>query len=869
MRPMMNESGSLMLNGHCGRTLRRLAWLSALALLLLASAETAMAGPESATRKDANVSAQAFSDRESIEQGGSLQLAIVLTPDKDWHVYWKNPGGMTGLPTAIEWKSASGLKFGETRFPVPKLKHDKLLKEDSYILPGESVYVTQVQAPADLAVGSEVTLSATVSWLACKKECIPGEVELSLTLPVVAKGTAAKPANEKIFKNAQYAFAEPLSAAEYVKIGHRVDKTGVKPGDTFTASIVLDIQAKHHMQSNKPASEDFIPTVLFLERTDGFEFGELVYPKAHVREDKILGKLSEFGGKVEIGIPVTVAEDAAPEAKSIRGVLQYQICNDSGTCYPPQHIEIAIPVEMAGAKASAAAPAGGAPAEPATGAAAAATGATGAAPSAAAQDPPGEDVPVAKANNNAHQGFLQRFETYLLSFGFKGAVLVALIGGFILNLMPCVLPVISLKILSFVRQSHEHRARIFWLGMAYAAGIMVFFGVLAIIFWQTNKQFQWGEQFQRPHVVIALAAVVTAFSLSLFGVWAVFTPRVINKLGEKAEGEGYTSAFSTGLLATFLGTACTAPFLSAALGAASKFSPSQGGLIFLAVGVGMAAPFVMLAANPAWLRFVPRPGPWMGTFESLMGFLLLGTVIWLVNPLRSQIGGEGLLLSLIFLLAVAIAAWIKGKIEFGAPPVRKLKLYGLSIAILVVGWVLPFRVLATIEQLTDRQIRQQELLADGELFRRAGASGETARGGAARLNLDWSGGIPWQQYRRERALADVRSGYTVFVDYTADWCANCKTMLKTAIERPEVIKVMKELDIVPYTADYTLRVPEITEDLRRFQRGGVPVFVVYRPYNTDEPEILPEIITSSILIDALRRAGPSKVAASSLVLSPR
>jgi thiol:disulfide interchange protein DsbD len=783
---------------------------------------------------EAHVEVQAFADRSAIASGEPFNLLVSLKTEKDWHVYWRSSGGLSGIPTTIEWSGPPGFEFGRALFPVPKKSFDAMLNETSFILEGEPLFVIPVRVPASAKPGVDATFKAKIAYLACKKECIPGEVELSLSLPVVAQGTRASPANDELFKRAARHFPQPIETAEHIKLSSRTDKSTVKPGEKFTAVLTVELPAGHHMQSNKPASKELIPAVFFLEPTDGLEFGETEYPPARERTDKTLGKLSEFTGMFELKTPVTVSEKADKSPRWIRGVIQYQICNDSGTCYQPQYIEIAIPVQMAGGPAPIAA--------------------------ASAAPPTSIATPIAPESTSAKpemppQNLLTRAQNWLLSFGYTGAILVALLGGFVLNLMPCVLPVISLKILSFVRQAHEHRARVFWLGMTYSAGILVFFAAIGLLFWQTNKQLGWGEQFQKPQVVIGLAAIVMAFALSLFEVFMMFPPRIINRLDEKAEGEGFLSAFCTGLLATFLGTACTAPFLSAAIGAASKFSPTEGGFIFFAVGIGMALPSVVLAANPGWLRFVPKPGPWMLTFEYLMGFLLLGTVIWLLNPLRGQIGGQGVLLTLIFLLTVAMAAWIKGKIEFDAPPVRKLKLYTLAFAIVLAGWLLPFHSLNSIDDLMAEQIRSRELMAEGELYR------EVGRGklSFSDRKLDWSRGIPWQQYRRDRAFEDVRNGYTIFIDYTADWCANCKVILKAAIEQPDVLAVMRELNVIPYTADYTLPVKEIKEDLARFQRGGVPVFVVYRPNDTDKPEILPEVITQNDLIQALRRAGPSRI----------
>ncbi|MBN2563130.1 MAG: thioredoxin family protein [Phycisphaerae bacterium] len=812
--------------------------LAIVAVVAAASNPAIGAPPESEPKNTAHVVVQAFADRQAISPSDAFDLVVSLKTDKDWCVYWQNPGGLVGLPTEIRWNGPEGYRVSRIRYPVPEAKFDKVLKVTSYVHHGTSLFITSVQVPNTAAPGTKAEFRVKASWLVCNEgQCIPGEAEVSLTLPVVAKGTKAPLANEALFEEARGALPEPTAKAEHVKLSGSIDKKVVRPGDRFTATLTAEIEAKHHMQSHKPYQEYLIPAVVFVERTEGLDIGEVDYPKPHEREDKILGKLSEYGGKITFKIPAQANEDAGKAPRWIRGVLQYQVCTDGGMCFRPQHVEFAIPVRIEhGAKPTDTAEGVMVEPEPVV---------ADAGPTTKTEDADGSVVAApGVADSSDGGGVLRRIENWLAGLGYLGVLALALIGGVVLNLMPCVLPVISLKVLSFVRQAKEDRARVFLLGLAYCAGILVFFGFIAILFWATGKG--WGELFQSPYVVLALAAIVTAFAMSLFGVFAVFTPKVINRLGEKAEGEGLPSSFFTGVLATFLGTACTAPFLSAAVGAATRFPPSQGAMIFFAVGVGMALPFLVLSVNPGWLRFLPKPGPWMGTFEAVMGFLLIGAVIWLLNPLRGQLGDYGLLLSLIFLLAVAIAVWVKGKAEFGAPPVRRATLHAAALAILVLGWVLPFRVMATVEKLTSAQIEHRELLAYGR----------RARDGRI---LDWSKGIPWQDYKRELALGDVRNGYTVFVDYTADWCVNCKVNKKTSIEHPEVIALMKDYHVIPYEADYTLPVPEIKEDLRRFEKAGVPLYLVYGPGAPDNPQKLPEILTPGVVINALERAGPSKV----------
>lgn len=816
-------------------------------MTLLFAASNALAGPSSDVRRENSVAVQAFADCEAIVPGKDLQLVVSIKPEKDWHIYWQNPGG-TGMPTAIEWMSSAGLKFGRTQYPLPTVHLDKQLDETSYILEGEPLFVTTVQVPAELSTGKEVTLTAKVSWLACKKECIPGEVEVSLKLPVAEKGAAPKPANAELFKKAQSALPEPGSAAKYVKISGKLSKESLKPTDTATAVFIVEIEPKHHMQSHKPAQEELIPTILFLELTDGLEFGEVEYPQGHVREDKILGKLSEYSGKIEIKVPLTVAEGTNKSPRAIRGVLQYQICTDSGTCFPPQHVELEIPVQMQGGDKAAASSENqsGIRVQPDSN-----------------SESPVEEAIVEKpleneSNSLKNQGLLYRTEQWFIRQGFLGILALSFVGGVILNLMPCVLPVISLKILSFVRQAHEDRKRILGLGLTYCAGVMTFFGLIAILYAKTSTQ--WGEQFQNPIIVLIMAGVVTALALSLFGVFTVFTPRVVNKLGEKAEAkEGFASAYFTGVLATVLGTACTAPALGAALGAATKLPPNEGPWVFVAVGLGMAMPFLFLSANPQLLRFVPRPGPWMGTFEAVMGFFLLGTVVWLLNSVRGLLGDYGLLLTMIYLLGVGMAAWMKGKMAWGDAVGRKAAIYSVATLMLVLAWLFPFRLLSTIDQLQSQQTRREELVALAKQIK--------LTGGPSASDVSWdpnawnesNGEIPWVPYNPELVNKFVAKGYTVVVDFTADWCANCKTNLFVSINVDETKQLMRQLNVVPFVADYTRRDSSIRRKLEEYGRVSVPLFLVFKPGQPCTPQILPELFPPSVLQEALGKAGPSQM----------
>jgi thiol:disulfide interchange protein len=310
-------------------------------------------------------------------------------------------------------------------------------------------------------------------------------------------------------------------------------------------------------------------------------------------------------------------------------------------------------------------------------------------------------------------------------------------------------------------------------------------------------------------------------------------------------------------LATFLGTACTAPFLSAAIGTASKYSAVQGAAIFMAVGVGMMFPFLILSAKPGWLKFVPKPGPWMGTFEAAMGFLLLGTVVWLINPLGGQIGAWGMLLALMFLVGVAVAVWVRGKAQNSRVAGRKFVLNATSLGLLALAWLFPFQWMSTVSALEKEDAQREHFLKTGIITEIK----KNAEGG----ELIWpppfvsSHEIFWVPYDEELVRQFVEGGYTVFVDFTADWCASCKTNLKTSIDVDSTIEAVARLNVVTFEADYTRKDASMKRILERFDRAGVPMYLVYSPNNPDNPRVLPEFLTPQIVLDALEAAGPSAV----------
>ena len=337
-----------------------------------------------------------------------------------------------------------------------------------------------------------------------------------------------------------------------------------------------------------------------------------------------------------------------------------------------------------------------------------------------------------------------------------------------------------------------------------------------------------------------------ALALSLFGVFTLSPPQFVLSMGGQMRQEGHLNAFFTGMLATILGTACTAPIVNGAVAWSLTQPPATGLLIFIFVGLGMATPYIVLSAKPAWVKFIPRPGPWMETFEQIMGFVLLGTVVFLLNVVAAQLGGVGLVWTLVFLLLVAAAAWCYGRVGLGARAGRQMAYYSAAVLLVAGGWWWCFRHANSLPELI---ANQQAVL----------------KGVGIQVRTDWPDPdkIPWVPFTHQRVQDLVRSGKTVFIDYTATWCVNCKTNEFVVIDTPTIRAAMRQMGVVPVRADFTLKDPELKADLDRYGSGAVPMTMIIPANQPDKPNVLGVLLTKQEVLDALQKAGPSTTAEAS------
>ncbi len=410
----------------------------------------------------------------------------------------------------------------------------------------------------------------------------------------------------------------------------------------------------------------------------------------------------------------------------------------------------------------------------------------------------------------------------------------AFLGGLILNIMPCVLPVIALKVFSFVNQAKEKPARVRQLGLIYGAGVLVSFLTLAgaaIAVQQAGGLASWSSAFQNPQFRMIITILMTLVALNLFGVFEVtLSGRAMDVAGGLVSKNGASGAFFNGVLAAVLATPCTAPFLAGAVAFAFTQPPPIIVVIFLTVGAGLAAPFVVLCWQPAWLALLPRPGAWMVRFKVAMGFPMLATAVWLFWVTATRLGKAGVFWLGLFLVILALAAWVWGEfVQRGT----KRRALAMAICLLFVASGYGF-------------------ILENELHWRSplGAQKEA---------------IDWQSWTAEAVAKAREAGHPVLVDFTADTCWNCQVNKATSIDIAKTREKLKAINAVTLVADFTDADEAIAKELKKFDRPGVPLVLVYPADKNQPPLVLPPVLTPGIVQDALDKAGKTAVTTVSAV----
>jgi thiol:disulfide interchange protein len=407
--------------------------------------------------------------------------------------------------------------------------------------------------------------------------------------------------------------------------------------------------------------------------------------------------------------------------------------------------------------------------------------------------------------------------------GFGVALLFAFLGGLILNLMPCVFPVLSLKAYALAREASDtrHGARG---GLAYLAGVLASFGVIAaglMVLRTAGVAAGWGIQFQSPAFVLTLAALFLLLGLNMSGVFE-FGGSLTGAGDSLTRKDGLAGSFFTGVLATAVATPCTAPFMGAAIGYAFAQPAVQATAVLMALGLGFALPMLLLSLSPALGRLLPKPGLWMVRFKQVMAFPLYATAAWLVWVLSVQLGSDGVFAAMVTLLVVAFAAWLFG-LSGGPRGIAK----AAALVVAIAG------------------------LAGGAAML-SGAQPATGTGAATT-----DSGPPAEAFTQARLDGLLAEGKPVFVNFTAAWCITCKVNERVALRSDRLAEAFRQRGITYLKGDWTNANPEITAMLNSFGRAGVPLYLLYSGVPGSQPQVLPQLLTESMVLGRVAELSPS------------
>jgi thiol:disulfide interchange protein DsbD len=683
------------------------------ALLAAATAATAASPP---VRTD-HLQSRLVAGTTAAVPGTRMMLGLLLEHDPHWHTYWRNPGD-SGLPTELELTLPDGVLAEPIAWPHPQ--RFELAEIVNFGYGGRRLLPVSITIPAGYAAPS-LPVRATASWLICEVECIPGEAEYALELPVAATADT-DPRWAQDFAAARADLPQPATATLTV-----AEDDG---------AILLALQGLDPAAT--PSQWQWFP-----ETADVLANGALPqWQRAGKSWQARWSKSAYF-----TALPADVALVAVGEDGSAR--------------------------RFAGQ----------------------------AAPLAAM--PPSSPAAAGDAGP--------------LSLTLLPALLFAFLGGLVLNLMPCVFPVLSIKAMGALA-SADDRAELRRHGAWYTLGVVATFLLLAGVLLALRaggEQLGWGFQLQEPRFIAAIALLLFAMGLSFSGVWE-FGGQIAGTGQRLAEGHGARASFFTGALAVVVASPCTAPFMGTALGWALAQPAAAALAVFAALGLGLAAPMLVLGLVPALARVLPRPGPWMDGFRQLLAFPLYLTVAWLLWVYGLQTSPLGMAWLLAALTALAFALWLLGR----RPAMRSRRWRAAAALAAVVA--LAFAVGLPL------------------------SAPEPAA--AALPEADAGAAEPWSEQR----LAELRAaGRPVLVNMTAAWCITCLANERIALSTETVRDALAERDVAYLKGDWTRQDEAITRYLERHGRNGVPLYVLYPP-GDGTPRVLPQLLTADGVADAIR-----------------
>ena len=550
-----------------------------------------------------------------------------------------------------------------------------------------------------------------------------------------------------------------LSAQE-AEVSFNLEQTGDKGLIKATFTIPEGYHQSYEI-------EDEYAQFYIYSETPGVTFEDLKYPET---EGKNAGEFVEYHDSVTLILPFLITD---PDLKEINIEYSYQLCLNSGACLRPVSDTETLSVTPLSSLVNTELDAG-----------TEAEGTSG---------------------------------TKILYF-----ILLAFLGGVLLNVMPCVLPVLSIRAMSLVRQSQDNKSNILKGSLAYTAGILVSFIILAIfvvVIKSTGESLSWGFQFQNPWFVFGLIIAIWVFTLSLYEVFQLRVPGM-NMATQASNKGGITGSFFSGIFAVLLATPCTAPLLAPAIGFAFQQPPTIIFISFIMIGLGLAFPFILLGFAPKAIKLIPKPGDWMTTFKEIMGFLLFGTALYLLYTLHYLVSGIAFLNTLTFLLVLSFASWIYGKFAGPMSSILKQWIWTIIALALIFGsahYLLDYK--------TDTTIVSEE-----------NHNPPT---------------VDWQKFSEETLQQYREQGKAVFIAFGAKWCTSCKVNEANVFKNDEIRAYFQEKNVELLYGDNTRKNELVEKWLTKYQRAGVPFYIYFAPGASDGV-VLPELISPSTITDLIK-----------------
>jgi len=834
--------------------------------------------------------------------GHPALLMVTATIDSEWHIYSITQPKGGPLRTEIRLTPSDDYRLlGPFRpHPEPDSHVDQVVWKGLTIEEHEGQVTWYV--PIEIREGVSIdtlTIVGEVRAQACKDSCLPpsplsftakrgqgveiGPVEVFETPPVERTGSAP---SHSVPSHSARPVDPPENAGIYRAEGSVVtwfgwvDQGQASPGDQVVLHLRAQVPGGWHLFAFAPRDPQSgsKPTLIAFSENKTFQFGQ---PRT---SDPLLEKkmpaLPEFGlqryhsGRATWTVPITIDRKARAGTYEIEGNVGYQACegidSELGSCELTKGMHFSATIEVG-------TPPDGAPialalressyqvaaelaANQTTRHADPAVGPT----NLVIPDAVIPDTAPAESRTGAHSD--SSYDLSKIVFGatdektLPGILFLAFIGGMVLNLMPCVLPVIGLKIMSFVEQAGQSRRQAMLLNLWYSLGILAVFWVLGGL--AIFAGLTWGGQFGNATFNILMISIVFAMALSLLGVWEIPIPGFLGSGASQnlSQKEGPFGAFLKGVVTTILATPCTGPGMAIALGWAVRQPVATTLLTFTVLGIGMAFPYLLIGAFPKLVAWLPKPGGWMETFKQLMGFVLMGTVVWLMMSLHSAL----LIPLLVLLTGIGIACWLVSRTPFTATRGRRLRAWGSAALVTTASALFAFYGLhdrVTLPRYETRLAQQANQLASSrasEVLAKIAEAGSAAsmRETIAQLQaeLTLGDGKPWQSFSLARLGKLTEKGQTVMVDFSAEWCPNCKVLEATVLHTEPVENAIEKNNVATLYADFTHYPPEISKTISALRANGIPVIAIFPGDDPYKPIVFQGTYTQASLIRAIADA---------------